>query len=82
MGPPRTAAMNSLVQFKTQGTGPLLSELKREERTRQEIDRFRSRVSTGNKQFGVFSQNSKPGRILEDCAAAVVLGDAVLTFTS
>lgn len=75
----RAEMLAALERFKISADGPLANEMRRHGRAAQ-IAAFSERVSTDPDQFGVFNPRSKIGRILEETADAVVLGDAVLTF--
>jgi hypothetical protein len=75
----RDATLAALRRFKRSADGPLADEMRRHGRAAQ-IRAFRERVSDDPDQFGVFTPGSKIGRVLSETAAALVLGDAVITF--
>jgi len=77
-GADRRSALLALNEFQASGTGAVYDEAVRLGLSGDAIARFRDRVSTNDNQFGTYAANSKPGRILADVAAAVVLGDVIL----
>ena len=77
-GAERRSALRALGEFEARGTGAVYDEAVRLGLGADAIARFRARVSTNENQFGTYAPNSKPGRIVSDVAAALVLGDAIL----
>ncbi len=75
----RLEMLAALDELKRHRRGPLASEMRKHGRTEQ-IEGFSKRVSVRPGQFGVFSSSSKIGRVLEETASALVLGDEVLLF--
>jgi hypothetical protein len=75
----REELLGVLRRFKATNDGPLADEMIRHGRAAQIAD-FARRVSASPGQFGLYTPLSKIGRVLADTAAAVVLGDVVLTF--
>lgn len=75
----RELLLGALRQFKETGEGPLAAEMERHGQA-DRIPSFARRVSTSPNQFGIFTPSSKIGRVLTATAAALVLGDIVLTF--
>ena len=79
-GPARAAAMNALRIFKETGAGALRVELDRLGISREQVNRFRARVSVEENQFGIYTPNSKPGRILSDTRSLLILGDIAILY--
>ncbi|HEU4904868.1 MAG TPA: hypothetical protein VFT19_01985 [Solirubrobacterales bacterium] len=79
-GGKRAEMLDALQSFKGGESGQLVDEMRNQGREEQ-LAAFRARVTVGPDQFGVFSPDSKIGRVLKETADALILGDAVLAYS-
>lgn len=73
----RQELLDSLTEFKETGAGMVLEKALELGLSREKILGFQKRINTDTKQFGLFSERSKVGRILKENADLCVFGDGL-----
>jgi hypothetical protein len=81
-GVARRGLLKALTDFRDGGSPTIAHELRRLGKTPEAIQAFRERLNVDAKQFGLYTPDSKPGRILAETAQTLVLGDAVVAIGS
>jgi hypothetical protein len=73
----RQSLLRSLSEFKRSGKGMVLEKSLELGLPREKILAFQQRINIDSKQFGLFSERSKVGRILKENADLCVFGDGL-----